>query len=335
MSDRPSAHHLGPSRRAVARAAVLGVAGVLAGAWKASAADVTVTRLDARTYDLGVPSAALGRTAPVRIILPTSYADQPGRTWPVLYLLHGAHDDYTSWTRETDIEAFTANRDLIVAMPDGGPTAIPTHWRSGPDYETFQLQEVPAVLSANYRASGVRAVAGVSTGGYGAMAHAARHPGAFVAAASYSGIPDTMVTRMPSIIEAIVARENLDPLTLWGDPTRDVATWQDFNPLGRASALRGTALYVSVGSGSLNNPVAIILAIIQLINGNFDFNGALPGVLESLVAPATQSFVTELGRLGVPVTQHMYQGGGHQWSDWKREFVTSWPVLAAALGVPA
>ena len=186
------------------------------------------------------------------------------------------------------------------------------------------------MLSANYRASGVRAVAGVSTGGYGAMAHAARHPGAFVAAASYSGIPDTMVTRMPSIIEAIVARENLDPVTLWGDPTRDVATWQDFNPLARASALRGTALYVSVGSGSLTNPVAII----QIINGNFDFNGALPGVLESLVAPATQSFVTELGRLGVPVTQHIYQGGGHQWSDWKREFVSSWPVLAAALGVP-
>ncbi|MEU1275522.1 alpha/beta hydrolase family protein [Streptomyces sp. NPDC005799] len=335
MSDRPSAHHLGPSRRTVAKAAVLGVAGVLAGAWKASAADVTVTRLDARTYDLGVPSAALGRTAPVRIILPTSYADQPGRTWPVLYLLHGAHDDYTSWTRETDIEAFTANRNLIVAMPDGGPTAIPTHWRTGPDYETFQLQEVPAVLSANYRASGVRAVAGVSTGGYGAMAHAARHPGAFVAAAAYSGIPDTMVTRMPSIIEAIVARENIDPLTLWGDPTRDLATWQDFNPLARASALRGTTLYVSVGSGSLNDPVSIILALIQLINGNFDFNGALPGVLESLVAPSTQSFVTELGRLGVPVTQHIYQGGGHQWSDWKREFVTSWPLLAAALGVPA
>ncbi|WP_367319153.1 alpha/beta hydrolase [Streptomyces sp. HUAS ZL42] len=333
MSDRPSAHHRGPSRRTVAKAAALGVAGVLAGARVASAADVTVSRLGPRTYDLGVPSAALGRTAPVRIILPTSYADRPGRTWPVLYLLHGAHDDYTSWTRETDIEAVTANRDLIVAMPDGGPTAIPTRWRTGLDYETFQLQEVPAVLSAGYRASRVRAVAGVSTGGYGAMAHAARHPGMFVAAASYSGIPDTRATRMPTIIQAIVARESLDPLSLWGDPTRDSATWQDYNPLARANALRGTALYVSAGSGSLSSPLAIILAIAQLISGGVD--ALLPGVLESLVAPSTQSFVTELGRLGVPVTQHLYQGGGHQWSDWKREFVTSWPVLAAALGVPA
>ncbi|MEU6357460.1 DEAD/DEAH box helicase, partial [Streptomyces sp. NPDC047072] len=31
-----------------------------------------------------------------------------------------------------------------------------THWRSGPDYETFQLTEVPALLARDYRANGVR-----------------------------------------------------------------------------------------------------------------------------------------------------------------------------------
>ncbi|MGW0950322.1 alpha/beta hydrolase [Streptomyces sp. NPDC002623] len=332
MSDRPSVPHRGLSRRTLAKAAALGVAGTLTGAWSASAADLTVAQLGPRTYDLGIPSAALGRTAPVRIILPTSYAAQPGRTWPVLHLLHGAHDDYNSWTRETDIEAFTANRDLIVAMPDAGPTGIPTRWKTGPDYETFQLQEVPAVLRAAYRASTVQAVAGVSTGGYGAMAHAARHPGTFVAAASYSGIPDTLVTRMPVIVQAIVGRESLNPLSLWGDPTRDSATWQDFNPLARASALRGTALYVSVGTGSLTGVLGTIIALAQIISGGI--GAVLPGVLESLVAPSTQSFVAALGQSGIPVTQHLYQGGGHQWSDWQREFTASWPVLAGALGLP-
>ncbi|MGW1785170.1 alpha/beta hydrolase [Streptomyces sp. NPDC002143] len=332
MSDRPSVPHRGLSRRTLAKAAALGVAGALTGAWSASAAEVTVSQLGPRTYDLGIPSAALGRTAPVRIILPTSYAARPDRTWPVLHLLHGAHDDYNSWTRETDIEAFTADRDLIVAMPDAGPTGIPTRWKTGPDYETFQLQEVPAVLRAAYRASTVQAVAGVSTGGYGAMAHAARHPGTFVAAASYSGIPDTLVTRMPVIVQAIVGRESLNPLSLWGDPTRDSATWQDFNPLARASALRGTALYVSVGTGSLTGGLGTILALAQIISGGI--GAVLPGVLESLVAPSTQSFVTALGQSGIPVTQHLYQGGGHQWSDWQREFTASWPVLAGALGLP-
>ncbi|MER6960899.1 alpha/beta hydrolase family protein [Streptomyces sp. NPDC000618] len=332
MSDRPSVPHRGLSRRTLAKAAALGISGALTAARSASAADVTVTRLGPRTYDLGIPSAALGRTAPVRIILPTSYAARPDRTWPVLHLLHGAHDDYNSWTRETDIEAFTAGRDLIVAMPDAGPTGIPTRWKSGPDYETFQLQEVPAVLRAAYRASTVQAVAGVSTGGYGAMAHAARHPGTFVAAASYSGIPDTLVTRMPVIVQAIVGRESLNPLSLWGDPTRDSATWQDFNPLARASALRGTALYVSVGTGSLTGGLGTILALAQIISGGI--GAVLPGVLESLVAPSTQSFVAALGQLGIPATQHLYQGGGHQWSDWQREFTASWPVLAGALGLP-
>ncbi|MGW0581857.1 alpha/beta hydrolase [Streptomyces sp. NPDC002920] len=332
MSDHPSVPHRGLSRRTLAKASALGVAGALTGTRRASAADFTVTQLGPRTYDLGIPSTALGRTAPVRIILPTSYAAQPNRTWPVLHLLHGAHDDYNSWTRETDIEAFTTDRDLIVAMPDAGPTGIPTRWKTGPDYETFQLQEVSTVLRAAYRASTVQAIAGVSTGGYGAMAHAARHPGTFVAAASYSGIPATTVTNMPLIVQAIVGREGLNPLSLWGAPTLDAATWQDFNPLARASALRGTALYVSVGTGSLTGGLSTIIALTQVISGGI--GALLPGVLESLVAPSTQSFVTALGQLGIPATQHLYQGGGHQWSDWQREFTASWPVLAGALGLP-
>ncbi|WP_442811300.1 alpha/beta hydrolase [Streptomyces sp. NBC_00481] len=278
----------------------------------------TVTRLGPRTLDVSLPSAALGRNATVRLILPSSFAAQPARTYPVLYLLHGAHDDYTSWTRETDIEAFTAGRELIVAMPDAGPTGIPTAWRNGPDYETFQIREVPALLARDYRASGVRVVAGVSTGGYGAMAHAARHPGTFAAAASYSGILDTTAPGVPTLMDAIVARENLTPLSLWGNPILNVLTWWDFNPRSRAAGLRGTALYVSSGSG--------------VIGGTGDW---LPEALESALWPSAHAFTDTLALLRVPVTTHFYAGGGHSWAYWKREFTASWPMLAGALGVPA
>ncbi|CAM5641834.1 Acyl-CoA:diacylglycerol acyltransferase OS=Streptomyces violarus OX=67380 GN=FHS41_000271 PE=3 SV=1 [Streptomyces violarus] len=236
----------------------------------------------------------------------------------MLYLLHGAHDDYTSWTRETDIEAFTEGRDLIVAMPDAGPTGIPSVWRGGPDYETFQVKEVPALLARDYRASGVRAVAGVSTGGYGAMAHAARHPGAFKAAASYSGILDTTAPGVPAIMDAIVARENLPAASLWGHPLLNLLTWRDFNPRARATGLRGTALYVSQGSGV----------------GGGNGGDPLPGVLESALWPSAQGFAGTLARLGIRATTHLYSGGGHDWPYWKREFTASWPMLAHALGVP-
>ncbi len=307
----------GMSRRAATRfAAATGLAvlfGATAGVGRARAA----TQVSARTFDVSVSSAALGRSAPVRLILPSDFAAQPGRTYPVLYLLHGAHDDYTSWTRETDIEAFTEGRDLIVAMPDAGPTGIPSVWREGPDYETFQLLEVPALLARDYRASSVRAVAGVSTGGYGAMAHAARHPGAFTAAASYSGILDTTAPGVPSLVDAIVARESLAPRTLWGNPLLDGLTWRAFNPRARAGGLRGTPLYVSNGSG--------------LAGGSGDW---LPEALESLLWPSAHSFTGVLALLGIPVTAHFYPGGGHSWAYWKGEFTASWPMLAAALGLP-
>ncbi|MDH6217953.1 alpha/beta hydrolase [Streptomyces pseudovenezuelae] len=307
----------GMSRRAVTKAAAAtGLAalfGVTAGAGRARAA----TRVGARTFDVSVSSDALGRSAPVRLILPSGFDAQTGRTYPVLYLLHGAHDDYTSWTRETDIEAFTAGRDLIVAMPDAGPTGIPSAWRGGPDYEAFQVQEVPALLARDYRASGVRAVAGVSTGGYGAMAHAARHPGAFTAAASYSGILDTTALGVPPLVDAIVARENLAPSSLWGNPIFGALTWRDFNPRARATGLRGTPLYVSGGSG--------------VVGGIGDW---LPEALESLLWPSAHLFTDTLALLGIPVTTHYYAGGGHSWAYWKGEFTASWPMLARALGLP-
>ncbi|MGW1215937.1 alpha/beta hydrolase [Streptomyces sp. NPDC002499] len=307
----------GVSRRAVAKAAAAtGLAalfGVTVGAGRARAA----TQVGARTFDVAVSSPALGRSAPVRLILPSDFDARTGRTYPVLYLLHGAHDDYTSWTRETDIEAFTAGRDLIVAMPDAGPTGIPSAWRGGPDYETFQVQEVPALLARDYRASGVRAVAGVSTGGYGAMAHAARHPGAFAAAASFSGILDTTALGVPPLVDAIVARENLAPGSLWGNPLLGALTWRDFNPRARATGLRGTPLYVSQGSG--------------VVGGVGDW---LPEALESLLWPSAHRFTDTLALLSIPVTAHYYAGGGHSWAYWKGEFTASWPMLAGALGLP-
>ncbi|MET9818435.1 MULTISPECIES: alpha/beta hydrolase family protein [unclassified Streptomyces] len=306
----------GVSRRAVARATAAAGLAVLFGAAGGTARARAATRPGPRTLDVSVPSAALGRTAPVRLILPSDFAARPEKKYPVLYLLHGAHDDYTSWTRETDIEAFTEGRDLIVAMPDAGPTGIPSVWRGGPDYETFQVKEVPALLAREYRASGVRAVAGVSTGGYGAMAHAARHPRAFTAAASYSGILDTTAPGVPAIMDAIVARENLPAASLWGHPLLNALTWRDFNPRARATGLRGTALYISQGSG---------------VGSGGD---PLPGILESALWPSAQGFARALTLLGIPVTTHLYAGGGHDWPYWKREFTASWPMLAHALGVP-
>jgi diacylglycerol O-acyltransferase / trehalose O-mycolyltransferase / mycolyltransferase Ag85 len=266
-------------------------------------------------------SPAVGGVVPVRMLLPIDWTAHARRVWPVLYLLQGAHDDYTSWTRETSIEAFTVDKDVIVVMPSAGPTGIPTRWwnegKGSPDYETFQATELWQLLQRGFRASTVRAVAGVSTGGYGALIMAAHHPGSFTAAASYSGVLDTTYPGIPAVMHAIVAREKLPPDSLWGDPSAQAQIWAADNPFSRASDLRFTAMFVSCGNG---------------IGETAD--NRLGATLESTIWPQSQAFADRLRLLGIPIETDFYPGGVHNWDSWRREFITSWPLLAAALGLP-
>ncbi|HEU5356309.1 MAG TPA: alpha/beta hydrolase-fold protein [Actinocrinis sp.] len=280
---------------------------------------VSTNWLDGRTVDVRISSPAVGATVPVRMLVPPGWSPTATRTWPVLYLLQGAHDDYTSWTRETSIEAFSATRDVLVVMPSAGPTGIPTQWFNGgagkPDYEAFQVTELWQLLQRDYHAGAVRSVAGVSTGGYGAVMMAEHHPGAFAAVASYSGILNTTFFGMPQVVDGIVLRENLDPNSLWGDPTADAALWADDNPYAHIANLSGTKLFISQGTGAFNDP------------------NQTGGVLEATLFPQFISFLTQLGAL--PATVDMYLGGVHDWSSWQGEFTKSWPLLASGLGLPS
>ena len=281
------------------------------------------TWLDSRMADLKVGSIAVGALVSVRIIVPASWgADSDGVTWPLLYLLHGAHDNYTAWTRETDIESFVADKNVIVAMPENGPTGIPTRWWNGgkqkPDYETFDAVELMQILQRDFNAGTTRAVAGVSTGGYGAIMMAAHYPQTFVAAASYSGLLNTTYPGMPAVMRAIVARESIQPDALWGDPLHNVQVWNDDNPYAQATNLRWTSLFLSCGDGKGQTQ-----------------NAQLGQTLEQAIQPQNVAFASRLSVLGLPVQTDFYTGGVHNWVSWKGAFATSWPMLAASLGLPA
>jgi diacylglycerol O-acyltransferase / trehalose O-mycolyltransferase len=146
--------------------------------------------------DLTIDSPALGRTAMVRLLLPRHFTTQPNRRWPVLWLLHGCCDTYQSWTRSTDVEQLAGLADVLVVMPEAGDVGYYSDWyhpgRVGPSrWETFHLTELRQLLERDWRAGDRRVIAGLSMGGLGAMAYAARHPGMFRAAASYSGVLHT------------------------------------------------------------------------------------------------------------------------------------------------
>src|SRR6266545_4798689 len=167
-----------------------------AGSPKRPARVVAVETLGPRLRDLTIDSPALGQRAKVRLLLPRRFAAEPARRWPVLWLLHGCCDTYQSWTRSTDVQDLPGLAEVLVVMPEAGQVGFYSDWYNGgdggpPQWETFHLVELRQLLERDWRAGDHRVVAVVSMGGLGAMAYAARHPGMFQAAASYSGILDT------------------------------------------------------------------------------------------------------------------------------------------------
>jgi diacylglycerol O-acyltransferase / trehalose O-mycolyltransferase len=328
-------HHAPRARTTVLLAAVIAASGACTSTRPPQAtqpanpsARVVATRTPGpRMRDLTIDSPALGHTATVRLLLPNHYTTQPNRRWPVLWLLHGCCDTYQSWTRSTDVEQQATLADVLVVMPDGGKAGHYSDWyhpgRDGPDrWETFHLTELRQLLERDWHASDHRAIAGLSMGGLGAMAYAARNPGMFRAAASYSGNLHTRYLGPPAsgseAPRGILSDYNEDPNALWGDPQQQADVWAAHNPYDLAPKLRGTRLFVSYGDGQ---------------PGPHDTDPDAQGI-EQYLYPQNTAFVKRLHQLGIPVTVDAYSPGTHEWRYWQRELHRSLPLLLAGLGTP-
>ena len=275
-------------------------------------------QVQGRAWDLTVHSPALGKAVNVRLLLPVRYDAAPDRRWPLLYLLHGCCDDYLSWTRSTDIETLSRDADLLVVMPEGGSAGFYSDWRSGPRWETFHTEELPALLAAGYRAGDRQAVAGVSMGGLGALGYAARHPGRFGAAASISGIVHTRLSEaVTQDYRGLVRQETgADPDALWGNPVTAAANWARHNPYDLAPELRGTRVFLAAGDGK---------------PGPLDAAGAATDPIEVSIGAQNRAFAQHLQAVGTAATVDLYGAGTHNWVYWQRELHRAWPLLTADL----
>ena len=280
---------------------------------------IAQTNVGPREVDLTVFSPALARNVMVRLLLPPDWTTKPTAQWPVLYLLHGCCDSYVSWTRSTDVVSLTANTDVLVVMPDAGTAGYYSNWLSGtPAWETFHLTELRQILERGYRAGTQRAIAGLSMGGFGALSYAARNPGMFKAAASYSGAVDTTYSADAiNMILNIVSGSGFARTALWGDPTADAKVWAAHNPTDLASQLRGVQLFVSSGNGQPG----------PLDPPNTGFDGS-----EAVVGQEAGALLSHLRQLGIPVVADMYGPGTHSWSYWQRELHESFPIMMRAIG---
>jgi enterochelin esterase-like enzyme len=147
--------------------------------------------------NLSMKSKILNMDRKFAIYLPPDY-ETSQRSYPILYLLHGAGDDQTGWVQfgevlhiaDQTINAGIAT-PMIIVMPDantgkrGYVNDIKGEWR----YEDFFFQEFMPYIEKTYRIKGekrYRAISGLSMGGEGTFIYALHHPELFSSACPLS-----------------------------------------------------------------------------------------------------------------------------------------------------
>lgn len=141
-------------------------------------------------------SKAMGEVRQYGLILPPNYDQNPKKRYPVIFLLHGGHDDATAWVKKIGIMPVledlykTGKLPLsIVITPDGNdkrgssPLWDPQYY-DGPHGKVGTLigSELVQVVKSRYRTleePQFWAIGGLSSGGWGATNIGLHHPNNF------------------------------------------------------------------------------------------------------------------------------------------------------------
>jgi enterochelin esterase-like enzyme len=147
--------------------------------------------------NLSMKSKILNMDRKFAVYLPPDY-ETSQRSYPVLYLLHGAGDDQTGWVQFGEVlriadEAIKEGKAtaMIIVMPDAntGKRGYVNDVKGTWLYEDFFFQEFMPYIEKTYRIKGekrYRAISGLSMGGEGTFIYALHHPELFSSACPLS-----------------------------------------------------------------------------------------------------------------------------------------------------
>ena len=280
-----------------------------------------------RLVELRLGSGALVRPVGVRILVPAGYDPASGARHPVLSLLHGGLGGFRDWTDQGDVAAHTDGLDLIVVMPYGGLGGWYRDWHNfgrggAPMWETFHIRQlIPWVdhqLATRADGSG-RAIAGLSMGGYGALSYAARNPGTFAAAASFSGAVHTSFPSLQVLISVSPRAQHRMPFAINRLPLLGRSDWHAHNPWHLAESLRGMHLAITTGDGRPTR---------------FHRRGdpRSKDLQEHQVRAMTHALHRRFDELDIEHTFRDYGNVGHVWENWQRAFTDELPSIMQVLG---
>lgn len=255
-------------------------------------------------------SRILKRTVDYAVYLPPGYAASD-RSYPVLYLLHGAGGSHRDWIRNGNMKTILdkclsdgTGTEMIVVMPDAKDSWYLNGADGSSSYEDMFFKELIPHVESTYRVvseKGCRAVAGLSMGGYGALIYTLRHPDAFVATFAMSPAVRTDEEMLEFSTEAYLKKfgqlygagpDASDRLSVW---------WRQYDVLSLLENLtdenrKKLKIYVSCGDDD------------HLYRGN-----------AALWVTLRQTKVSAEFRV---------ENGGHNWSYWRNNLREYIPILS-------
>lgn len=254
-------------------------------------------------------SEILGADREFRVFLPQNY-NNSGKSYPVLYLLHGLGGKHTDWSERGHLkdvmDQLTASGeacDMIIVMPNAGSTtekAMDGYFNvEGWAYEDFFFNELIPYVEKTWRVKADknnRALAGLSMGGGGTTKYAQHHPDMFCAAYAMSALMSipgqgAVQPRRPGdktsvLNNSVIENSCIDFVKNADDVTRD--------------ALRTVNWFVDCGDDDF------------LLDRNIEFLQAMK---------AAQ----------IPL-QFRVRDGGHTWEYWHSALYTALPFVSRCFG---
>ncbi len=277
-------------------------------------------------------SQSLGTNKSVVVYLPPSYATSPARTYPVAYYLHGALGKETNWTQMGHLDVVmdsliaAGGPEMIVVMPDGDDSWYTT-WntlvtfdacrKTAPvresaatycvpwqHYDDYIARDLVQYADNAYRTQPVRerrAIAGLSMGGYGAIALSLEYPDVFSAAASHSGV----------LAPLYMGPVPFDGHPKWAADGAELEAWwgKTFWPLISPAFGRDTAAWWSRDPGRRLEKLVAKKGRLPL-PALFADCGTEDGLINE-----SRAFKWKADQLGVPIVYHEWPGQ-HDWPYW-------------------
>lgn len=182
----------------------------------------------------------------VYVYLPPSYASDPDRRYPVVYMLHGYGLDAEYWHNFMGFpapfdQAYGAGvKEMIVVTPSAmtlhGASMYSSSVTTG-DWESFIAEDLVGHIDRNYRTIPERAsrgLAGHSLGGYGALRIGMKRPDVFGSVYAMSSCclppqttpaPDSPQLAQLAQLEALTAPEQAGILDFGAVPLASAAAW--------------------------------------------------------------------------------------------------------------